>query len=236
MQSRAGVSALEPVAPELVAAQIAAARASGQVRAVKVGALANGAVVRAVAVSLADADAPIVVDPVLAASGGFVLLDDDGRRALVSDLLPRAALVTPNLAEAAALVGARVTNRAEMRDAAHALVAEVGAAAVLVKGGHLAGDAPADLFVARGGGEHWLIAPRIAGVDLHGTGCALSSAVAAGLARGDELLAAIHAAREYVRELLEHGSALPGAGRALADHLAPMRARTLRGDRDDGIG
>jgi hydroxymethylpyrimidine/phosphomethylpyrimidine kinase len=221
VQSRAGVDSVHDVPPAVVAAQVWAALGSGPVAAVKLGMLATAANVRAVADALAHLQAPIVVDPVLASTGGAPLLDAPGREALVRELLPRARLVTPNLAEAAALTGGPVSSRAEMETAAAALCAK-GAGAALVTGGHLAG-APADLLW-EAGTRRWLEGVRVA-ADLHGTGCALSSGIAAGLARGETLLDAVMGARAYVQLLLESASAVPGPGRALADHLAPLRAR-----------
>jgi hydroxymethylpyrimidine/phosphomethylpyrimidine kinase len=226
VQSRAGPTKVRPVPADLLEAQLRAIAGDAPLAAVKVGALATGENAAAVARVLGSVDAPLVLDPVLSTSGGASLLDESGRRALVEHVLPIAALVTPNLAEAAALSGLDVSDRAGMERAARALAA-LGARAVLVKGGHLAGS-PTDLFWD--GRARWLDAPRI-DADLRGTGCALSSAIAAGLALGRPLEEAVGQAREYVRALLEAPSAVPGSGAALADHLGPFRARAPGDDR-----
>lgn len=232
VQSRHGVTDLFPLPPALVREQIRAARSAAEPRAVKLGVVAGAQSVRCIAEGLMGCDAPLVLDPVFASTGGITLLDEAGRAALLEALVPRATLVTPNLSEASVWLGRAVTTRAEMEEAAR-LVLSRGALAVLVKGGHLAGDA-ADVLCIAGLAPRWLEAPRIAGVDLHGTGCALASATAACLARGQTLFDAVNAARAYVRALLEHGSALPGPGRALADHLGPLWARALRPQDDQG--
>jgi hydroxymethylpyrimidine kinase/phosphomethylpyrimidine kinase len=149
VQSRAGVESVHPLAPEIVEAQLGAALrdlGTGGISAVKVGMLATAEVVSAVALACGGLSAPMVVDPVLASSSGVPLLDEPGRAALLRDLLPRAHLVTPNLAEASALCGHPVQTREDMERAASE-IARGGAVAVLVKGGHLAG-APADFLLA----------------------------------------------------------------------------------------
>jgi hydroxymethylpyrimidine/phosphomethylpyrimidine kinase len=227
VQSRAGPTEVRPVPADLLEAQIRAIAGDAPIAAIKVGALATGENAAAVARAVGSVGAPVVLDPVLATSGGASLLDELGRRALVQHVLPIATLVTPNLAEAAALSGVAVSDRGGMERAARALAA-LGARAVLVKGGHLSGSA-SDLLWADGRAR-WFDSPRIE-ADLRGTGCALSSAVAAGLALGRSLPDAVGQAREYVRALLEAGSAVPGSGPALADHLGPFRARALGDDR-----
>lgn len=207
VQDDTGVSATHLVPPPVVAAQIEAASSTGHIAATKTGALGGAGAVAAVA-SAFDAGllGPLVVDPVTSASGGGRLVDQPGEAALVSELLPRAALVTPNLPEAAALLGRPVETREEM-PAAAAAVAEMGAAAVLLKGGHLGGrDSPDLLWL--GGSALWLEAPRVEGPGVRGTGCALSAAIAAGLAGGVPLEGACRAAKAYVGGLISRsGSA-----------------------------
>jgi hydroxymethylpyrimidine/phosphomethylpyrimidine kinase len=172
--------------------------------AIKIGALASDDVVRNVQLALApflgvpDA-APIVIDPVLAASDGTVLLERRAWGALQS-LIGSAALVTPNLEEAAALTGCDTSSEEGTEAAACALVADLGARASLVKGGHRDGP-PRDLLAVREGGSaslHWLEGERIEGGPFHGTGCALSSAIAALLARGVALPDAVDRGRAFV--------------------------------------
>lgn len=230
VQSRIGVASTHAVAADVVTDQIRAALGDIVPSAVKIGMLAASETVLAVARSLAAVEIPIVLDPVLASSGGSPLLDAAGIEAIRERLLRRCAVLTPNLAEAGVLAGLRVEDRPSMLAAAERLGA-LGARAVLVKGGHLPGD-PADLLW-EAGRARWLEGTRIE-ADLHGTGCALSSAIAASLALGRDLADAVGAARAYVRELLASGSAVAGPGRALADHAAPLRARVLHGDPERG--
>lgn len=206
IQSSAGVRGHAPVAPVIVHAQIQAVLADLPVAAVKIGALGSAAVADAVAAALRDLGAPVVLDPVLGATRGAALLD---RPEALAGLLPGAALVTPNLAEAAALVGAPVPDRAGMRAAARALLGR-GARAVLVKGGHLEG-APVDLL-ADADGELELVGRRVPG-EARGTGCALSSAIAARLAQGEPLRAAVGGAKAWLEEALEAAVPMGTAGR-----------------------
>jgi hydroxymethylpyrimidine/phosphomethylpyrimidine kinase len=178
-----------------------------QVDAFHVGALVSAGAVHAVADALASfAGVPVVVDPVLAATGGDVLADDATRTALRDELIPRATLVTPNLDEATALLGRAITDVASMHEAAGAFVA-LGARAALVKGGHLAGDA---IDVLAGDhGVHEFRSPRVAGT-LRGTGDLLAATIAACLARGALLPEAIEHARRRVREAIARGVAFAG--------------------------
>lgn len=191
------VLASEPVSPGLVRAQIDAAAASGTVAAVKTGMLASAEVVRAVVEALdAHRLRPLVVDPVRSATGGGSLLDELGAELVVRELVPRCTVLTPNIPEAEALLDARVRGRPDMAEAAAAL-AGLGAPAVLLKGGHLAGPDSPDVL-CEGGRITWFEGPRILADDSHGTGCALSAAIAAQLALGRPLVEACAAARSYV--------------------------------------
>jgi hydroxymethylpyrimidine/phosphomethylpyrimidine kinase len=180
---------------------------SAEVAAFHVGALISADAVHAVAAALAAYPGiPVVVDPVLAASRGDALADDATRAALRDVLFPRATLVTPNLDEAAAFLGRRIADVAAMREAAAALRA-FGAQAVLVKGGHLAGDATDVLEDERG--TRNFISPRVAG-SLRGTGDLLAATIAAALARGTSLDDAIDYARRRVATAIERGVAFAG--------------------------
>jgi hydroxymethylpyrimidine/phosphomethylpyrimidine kinase len=209
-QSARHVSAVGVLDPGLVRAQIETA---GQARAAKTGMLATAPIVEAVAAALPGC--PLVVDPVIVSSSGTRLLDAAGVEALMSRLLPRATVVTPNLHEAAALTGATVASRDDMERAARALVA-LGCGAALVTGGHLAG-AAADCLVIGGAAAVWLVADRIPG-EAHGTGCVLSAAIAARLALGDGLEEACRYAKAFV------GDAIRGATPDGADPGATTRA------------
>lgn len=183
-QNTEGIVAVEVLRPELVAAQVAAVAGDLTVSATKTGMLGSAAVVRAVADVFGRARVgPVVVDPVVRSSSGSLLLDDDGLDAMRRDLLPLAALITPNRAEAAALTGGEVGTRSEVEGAAGALL-EAGCAAALVTG-HITGEVASDCLVRPGMAPEWLEGPFLAGVgDPHGTGCVLSAAICAGLARG----------------------------------------------------
>jgi len=194
-QTAKGVRAVDPVSPAVLRRQIAALLQDQPVHAAKTGLLPSAAHVSAVAAALPE-DVPLVVDPVIASSGGFRFLDAAGVRRLRATLIPRATLLTPNLPEAALLTGARVRTLAERRKAAEAL-RRLGARAVLVKGGHGAGDDLVDVLLDAEGFLE-LRGPRI-GDGAHGTGCALASAIAAHLALGERLRDAVRAARERVR-------------------------------------
>jgi hydroxymethylpyrimidine/phosphomethylpyrimidine kinase len=203
-QTDAQVRTLYPLSASLVEAQIAAALAAGGIGAIKIGMLGSAANVHAVCDALAHAQAPIVLDPVLAASSGCALLEAAGREVLCRRLLPRAALITPNIPEAAALLAVPAArNRDELLAQGAALLA-LGAQAVLLKGGHGEGSDSTDLLFTNTTGVHALSAPRSANTR-RGSGCALAAAIAAGLAAGLELHAACVAAKRYIDEFFQHG-------------------------------
>ena len=207
-QNTRGVLGIETVSPEFVVLQLDAVLDDLDVRAIKTGMLGRVAVVEAVAARLATGPAvPIVVDPVLVATAGQALTESQAIETIRRRLLPLAAVVTPNLPEAEALTGRPVSTPAEMHDAARALI-DLGARAALVKGGHLA-DAALDVL-HDGTTAHELAAPRAPGT-FHGTGCALSAAIAVGLARGATLHDAVVQAKRYVTDAIA-GSAPRGRG------------------------
>jgi len=213
------VHASLPVFPNALLDQLRTLLRDIQPHAVKIGALATDDLVRNTTLGLMElaGDVPIVLDPVLAASDGTPLLE---RRAWPSleALVARSALVTPNLAEAALLSGHDASSRAGAERGARAFVEDLGASAALVKGGHREG-APDDLLAIRddGGGValEWLEGERVAGAAVHGTGCALSAAVAAELALGAPLRDAVLRARAFVLRGLRSAEALGGGARFL---------------------
>jgi hydroxymethylpyrimidine/phosphomethylpyrimidine kinase len=218
------VARLEPVGPAMVAAQIETLVRERRPDAIKIGALGNAAVVRAVARAIVTLDLPApVVDPVLVSSSGTRLIDRRGERALAEHLFPLARVVTPNLQEAAALTHIAVGGeRKAMRAAARELYL-MGARAVVIKGGHAAGRGPViDLFY-EGNSFIELRGARVAGRGAHGTGCAFSAAIAAMLARGMALEAAVRAAKSYVSDALRGSFRLAAKGRPLLDHFARTR-------------
>jgi len=229
-QNSAHVTRVEPVGAVMVTEQIATLIAERRSDALKTGALANAEVVRAVAQAIRELKLPApVVDPVLIASSGARLLDDAGERALRSLLLPLARVVTPNIPEAEALSGVAIDGPAAMRAAARAL-RRLGARAVVIKGGHPFSGADRHYSVDRRGVIDLLFdgraftefaAARIAGSGAHGTGCAFSAALAARLACGDDLEAAVRRAQTFVARALRARFTFGGHnGRAMLDHCA----------------
>jgi hydroxymethylpyrimidine/phosphomethylpyrimidine kinase len=206
-----GVTRVAPLPAALVTAQIAAVAADLCLHATKIGMLGTAAIVRAVAAAIDDFGLPVVVlDPVLAASGGRRLLDLRGVQALCSDLLPRTRVLTPNIPEAEALSGRRIRKPGDRRRAAERLV-EMGAAAVIITGGHDDRPGPEVVDLLFDGSTFVeLRAPRVRD-RAHGTGCTFASALAAGLACGQTLPDAAARAQQYVAGALAHAVPLGGA-------------------------
>lgn len=218
-QNSAEVRGVHLVEPAFVDLQIETLLADLPVAAVKTGMLGSAATVAAVARWAAQGRLPnLVVDPVLVASTGRALLGEGGVASYLELLFPHALLVTPNTREAALLTGAPVEDFDDMVRAAHRL-ADTGATAVVVKGGHLALDHAPDVIVVDGA-LHVLDGPRVVSPNDHGTGCTLSAAIAALLALGSELLDAVARAKVFVTTALE-GSARwhLGAGHGPLDHF-----------------
>jgi hydroxymethylpyrimidine/phosphomethylpyrimidine kinase len=214
VQDTAKVHQVLPAFPSVVLEQLRVLLRDLTPDAVKIGMLATDDVARNVELGLRELESspsrpvPIVVDPVLEASDGTPLLERRGWGAL-EELIGRATLVTPNLSEAQALSGSDVSNEEGVEAAACALVSNLGAGAALVTGGHRDGP-PNDLLAVRDGGGvslRWLEGVRIGGGPVHGTGCALASAVAAGLAKGEPLLGAVESARSLVAGALRRAEA-----------------------------
>jgi hydroxymethylpyrimidine/phosphomethylpyrimidine kinase len=187
--------------------------------AIKTGMLANAEIIEIVAATL-PAGIPIVLDPVMVATSGAVLLPDDAIDSLRRRLIPRATVITPNLPEAAKLTGLPVETQEERIAAAHALIA-LGATAALIKGGHGGEDMLTDILVHPGGVEK-ISLPRIRSKNTHGTGCTLASAIATGLAQKLTLTDAVHRARHYLQSAI---AAAPnfGAGHGPVWHGANPR-------------
>ncbi|MCB2108471.1 MAG: bifunctional hydroxymethylpyrimidine kinase/phosphomethylpyrimidine kinase [Rhodobacteraceae bacterium] len=202
VQNTLGVSAVHDVPPEIVAQQIEAVVTDLGADIIKTGMLGSAAVIDAVAESISRcaADIPLVVDPVMRAKGGHALLPEDAASLLVSKLVRRARIVTPNLPEAEVLTGRVIKTVADM-DAAIPALRALGAEAVLLKGGHLEGDDVVDLLISADNVVR-LSDRRIATRSTHGTGCTLASAIAAGLATGAPLEQAVVRARRYVRQAI----------------------------------
>jgi len=218
-QNTLGVTAVHSIPLEVVAAQIDAVATDLRPTAVKTGMLATSALVTTVADALRSHGLDrYVLDPVMVATSGDRLLDADAEGSLGKELLPLAAVVTPNLHEARILTGIDVRSLDDMRQAAQALV-ELGAGAALVKGGHLEGDAVDLLW--DGSEERVWRKPRIETRHTHGTGCTLSAALAAGLARGVPVPAAAERAVRWVARAIATAPGL-GQGHGPVNHFAPV--------------
>jgi hydroxymethylpyrimidine/phosphomethylpyrimidine kinase len=201
-QNTRGVTGIHDVPPEFIAAQIDAVFSDLDVSAVKIGMLSQPAAIEAVAAGLDRHQARnIVLDPVMVAASGDRLLRPEAIAVLRRLLMPRALVITPNLPEAAALLDAPIAvTEPEMRDQAQRLLA-LGARAVLIKGGHASGPESVDYLVEAHAVAR-LAAERMATANTHGTGCTLSSAIAAGLAKGLDLAVAVREAKAYVTEAI----------------------------------
>ena len=219
-QNTLGVTAIHDVPPEFVAAQIDAVFSDLKVDAVKIGMLSRPATIEAVAAGLdRHRQRKIVLDPVMVAASGDPLIADEAVAVLLETLIPRAALVTPNLPEAARLLNEEIAKGQKAIEGQAARLLARGAKAVLLKGGHGGGAESADYLLTPVGGR-WLTAPRIATDNTHGTGCTLSSAIAAGLACGRHLEAAVVAAKEYLTAAIAAADRLKiGEGRGPVHHF-----------------
>lgn len=196
-QNTQAVTAVEGVSLPVIAAQIDAVLSDLKVGAIKIGMLATPEIIETVADSLKGFDGPIVLDPVMVAKSGDALLQDDAVGALVEKLLPRATVLTPNLPEAARLLGAEATeDDAALIEQGKALLA-LGPQTVLMKGGHASGDICHDHLVSETGVQRFS-AKRVATKNTHGTGCTLSSSIAAGLAKGLDVSTAVTEAHAYL--------------------------------------
>ena len=219
-QNTRGVSAVHAIPTEIVRAQIHAVATDFEVRACKTGMLATRELVMLVATAIREEQLRnYVLDPVMVATSGDRLLDADAESAILTELLPLCAVVTPNLDEASILAGREVANEDEMRSAAHELV-ERGARAALIKGGHL--DAEQIVDVLYDGNEFTVFRkPKRATTSTHGTGCTLSAAIAAGLALDWNLTKAVERALDFVDAAIASAPGL-GGGHGPLNHFVPL--------------
>jgi len=216
VQNTRGVTRVDSLSADLVTAQIRAVLEDIPPLAAKTGALGSKEVVAAVAEAAAAFRFPLVVDPVMISKHGAKLLDRDSERILIEQLIPLATLLTPNLDEAAAITGLTVNDRASMLRAAEKLRA-LGAANVLVKGGHLEGDALDLLLMPEGVYE--FTAARVATPHTHGSGCTYAAAITAGLAKGVALSEAVRIAKDFVTRAIRTNPGL-GSGQGPLNHQA----------------
>jgi hydroxymethylpyrimidine/phosphomethylpyrimidine kinase len=223
-QNTEGVFGVLPIPPDIIRQQIEVVLDDIGADAIKTGMLHDAAVIESVAATLARRapDVPLVLDPVMVAKGGAPLIEPQAIAALKGLLVPRAAVLTPNLPEAEILAGRTIDSLAAMHAAAASLLA-LGCRAVLLKGGHLPGDTVYDVAVTASGRRVWK-SPRIDTRHTHGTGCTLASAIAAGLAQGMAVEASVERARDYVRRAI---ASAPGIGRGHGplDHAHPLAER-----------
>ena len=219
VQDTTGVHSFHTVPPETVADQIRVVLGDIGADAIKTGMLVSARTVEAVAKALKPHahKSPLVVDTVMIAKGGSQLVDDSGIEAMKSLLFPLAALITPNAPEAARLTGLRVETADDLIRVAEALREERKGAAVLVKGGHIAGETITDVL-ADMDGMHIFRTRRIGTAPMHGTGCTLATAIATGIAQRLPLQDAVSRARLYVQEAVTQGLAF-GHGSGLLNHL-----------------
>lgn len=221
-QNTVGVIEMLPLSADLVTAQIEAVAGDIALHATKTGMLATAAIVEAVAAAIDELDLPlVVVDPVMISKSGARLLDDDGIQVLRVELLPRCAVVTPNIPEAEVLSGRRIGSIEQARAAAHD-IHQIGGSAVVITGGHGDGDEIVDLLFD-GSMFTELRTARIDTSNTHGTGCTFASAVAAHLALGHSVVDAVVGAQAYVLGAIQH--ALPlGRGHGPLDHFWKTRS------------
>jgi hydroxymethylpyrimidine/phosphomethylpyrimidine kinase len=221
-QNTLGVDAIHDVPPAFVAAQFDAVATDIGIDAAKTGMLHTAEIIRVVAGKIRQYGvAKLVVDPVMVAKGGRSLIREEAKKNLVAELIPLAFVLTPNIPEAEVLSGIRIASLADMRKAAE-IIHGLGARHVVVKGGHLPGNAVDLLY----NGEEFveLSAPRIVTEDTHGTGCTYSAAIAAGLAFGKDVAEAVKGAKRYITLAVRHAWRL-GGGHGPTNHLAPLFAR-----------
>ncbi|MDP6429937.1 MAG: bifunctional hydroxymethylpyrimidine kinase/phosphomethylpyrimidine kinase [Rhodospirillales bacterium] len=224
-QNTEGVFAIHDVPADFLARQMQVVLTDIGADCVKIGMLHRPDIVEAVCDTLAElaAGVPVVVDPVMVAKGGASLLADDAMNALKEQMVPRAALLTPNLPEAEALTGRAAPGVEDAEDLAKSLL-DLGPEAVLLKGGHREGAEVMDLLLQASGAAKKFTSPRIDTVHTHGTGCTLASAIACGIAQGLALEAAVSRARDYVIEAIRTAPGF-GHGHGPLNHAHTMVER-----------
>lgn len=218
VQNTQTVSRVEVLPPDLVTAQIEAVVSDIKPEAAKTGALGNAGVIEGLIRAARDFDFPLVIDPVMISKHGARLLSAEAEVAM-KNLLPRAALVTPNIPEAEALTGMKIDTESGMLKAARQL-RSLGCRAVLIKGGHSAGE-PVDLLLTDDDTVEYFAGRRVTTRNTHGTGCTYSAAITAGLAQGLRLVEAISTAKNFIQNAIETATPL-GHGFGPVNHFAPV--------------
>ena len=225
VQNTLGVSDVVCTDPAIVKSQIDAVLCDIGVDAIKIGMLANTSIIQAVAESLGDVTVPIILDPVMVATSGAMLLEQEAITALTSSLIPMATLLTPNIPEAEALTGKAIHSKDDMEKAAQQLQ-EMGAKNVLIKGGHARKPAIEDVLLTKKGIDCFSH-PRIETSSTHGTGCTLASAIATFLAHGESMEHAVKQAVRYVEAAIQAAPGF-GEGNGPLNHLVDYRTKPLR--------
>ncbi|MES2906404.1 MAG: bifunctional hydroxymethylpyrimidine kinase/phosphomethylpyrimidine kinase [Pseudomonadota bacterium] len=226
-QNTLGVTAVHKAPPDIIAAQIAAVMSDLDVKAIKTGMLADSRIIHTVLEALkSHENIPLVVDPVMVSQSGHDLLEDDAVIAIRDTLMRRATLITPNLPEAAKLLGAPLAQTEDEMLLQAQKLSRLGAKAVLLKGGHATGDESIDIFVQ---GENIMLlkAPRLPTRNTHGTGCSLSAAITAYLAGGEALQSAVQQAKTWLTEALRHADEISiGQGAGPVHHFHELWKKT----------
>ena len=218
-QNTLGVHGIHYVPPVFVAAQFDAVATDIGIDAAKTGMLATSEIIRVVAGKIRQYGiVKLVVDPVMVAKGGMSLIREDAKKTMITELIPLAFVLTPNIPEAEVLSGIRIATLSDMKEAAR-IIRNLGARHVVVKGGHLAGDATDLLYDGRE--SRIFSAPRIATADTHGTGCTYSAAIATCLGRGMDVAGAVAEAKRYITEAVRYAWRV-GGGHGPTNHLAPL--------------
>ncbi|MEM7037006.1 MAG: bifunctional hydroxymethylpyrimidine kinase/phosphomethylpyrimidine kinase, partial [Bacteroidota bacterium] len=219
-QNTVGVQRAHPVPAAMVEAQLESVVSDFAISAAKTGMLYDAEIIRCVATRWQSLDIPLVVDPVMVATSGDALMAGGASTALREHLFPVAALVTPNLPEAAILSGMAIRSREDMETAAQRIAESCPDTSILVKGGHMEGDLATDLLLHKGDMQ-WISAPWIPSDNTHGTGCTLSAAIAARLALGHDIPEAVRLAKSYITEAIRQAWHGLGKGRGSLRHHIP---------------
>ena len=219
-QNTRGVRGIQPIAPDIVKGQIEAVLEDFTVDAIKIGMLHNVSIINEIARILPEAKPiPIILDPVMISTSGSRLLENDAIQAFIDKLLPLATLLTPNIPETEYLSGVKIKDTTDIARAA-SILRNKGCEAILIKGGHIAGKESTDHLFIKGEETLRLTSPTIKTQNTHGTGCTLSSAIAAYMALGYSLTEAVRQAKTYINEAIIHGAdARMGEGHGPVNHF-----------------
>ncbi|MGC8932142.1 MAG: bifunctional hydroxymethylpyrimidine kinase/phosphomethylpyrimidine kinase [Candidatus Methanodesulfokora sp.] len=220
-QNTFSVIAVQEIEPDVVEKQIDAIVQDMGVDAAKTGMLSSSRIIEAVSRAVRRYGFPLVVDPVMIAKSGAPLLREDAVEALKKEIIPLAKVVTPNIPEAEKLSGMRISSLDDMKKAAKEIVEELGAEAVVVKGGHAEGEESVDILYHSGNFREFRMR-RIKSKNTHGTGCSFSAAIAAELAKGNGIEEAVKRAKEFIYMAIDYGFSL-GKGNGPVNPIAPLQ-------------